>query len=67
MDWHLGWGLGLSVVGDGGPSEGLCKQTRAFVWPGEEQKTPDSSSAWPSQAVSFTQHEPAFWKCWPRV
>lgn len=63
MDWHLGWGLGSVLGGDGGPFEGLYRQTRAFVWPGEEQRTPDSAPAWLSQAASFTQHESAFWKC----
>lgn len=29
-----GLGPGAQCSGDGGPSEGLCKQARAFVWPG---------------------------------
>ena len=36
MDWHLGWGLGSVWREDGSPSKGLCRQTRAFVQPGEE-------------------------------
>lgn len=49
VDWHLGWGLGPSVVGIKLDLRTL--QANQPQWPGEEQKTPDSSSAWPSQAV----------------
>lgn len=44
MGRHLGLGPGAWTaewVGDGGPTEGVWRQTRAFVWPEGEQETPD--------------------------
>ena len=61
------WRLDSEWVGDGGPTEGLWRQTRAFVWPEGEQDSRRLHLPGPAKLQGFTQDEPAFWKCRAKV